>query len=87
MSWHSLALSLSALLALHWALGSCRPLPGNGPWQLPAHTVPDIMSPSLVSNKSQRTLFRGWEVDASQAKTTHAYHRTLVWKCTAWAWD
>lgn len=57
------------------------------PWPLPAHTVPHITSPSLVSSTNQRTLIRGWEVDASQTKTTPAHHSTLVWKCTAWARD
>lgn len=71
--WNSLAVP-SACLAV-W------------PWPLPAHTVPHITSPSLVSNTNQRTLIRGWEVDASQTKTTHAHYSTLVWKCTAWARD
>lgn len=58
-----------------------------GPWQLPAHTVPHILSPSLVSNTNQRTLIRGWVIHAGQTKTARAHHGTPVWKCTAWAWD
>ena len=84
---HLLTLSLSALLAFWWALSSDRCPPGGGPWQHPTHTVPHIMSPSPVSNKNQRALIRGWEIDTDQSKTTHAHHRTLMWKCTAWAED
>ena len=36
----SLALSLSALLALRWALSSGRPPPRDGPWQPPATPCP-----------------------------------------------
>lgn len=84
--------SLLALPALRcWALSSGGPTPGSGPRQLSAHTVPHVVSPSLVSNKNQRTLIRGWEVDAGHTKTSPAWngepHRTRMWKCPAWARD
>lgn len=74
----SLAHSLWGLFALQWQsrLAPC-------PHAAPHH------APSLVSNKNQRTLIRGWDINACQKKqpiptTEHAYENTLLGHGTKW---
>ena len=81
------SLSPCSLSALCWALSSSRfpPRSGSGSY-LPTWCLMSCPHP-WISHKNQRTLLRGWEVDAGQTKTSPAHRRTSVWKCTARAWD